>query len=218
MERRRQIYEGKAKVLYETDDPRLLIQQFKDDPRFPRRGGARIRPGVANNRISAALFKLLGKNGIPTHYVRTVSEREMLVRRMEIVRLEVVVRNVAAGSLSRRLGLSEGTRLSAPVVELYYKSDALGDPMVNETHVRVLGLAPPEELVAMRETALKANGVLLPFLAQREVLLVDFKLEFGRLGGRLAVADEMSPRTCRFWRPFDLAPMDPASLLERVKA
>ncbi len=197
----RKLYEGKWKILFETADRSLLLQRFKDAPRLEKAAG---RPalrgrGAMKNRISATLFALLQKQGIPTHFVRLAGEREMLVRRLEMIRLEVVLRNIAAGTLAKRLGLEVGTTLPAPVLELYYKSDALGDPLLNEDHVRALGLASLEELKAIREATFRANGVLLPFFAEREILLADFKLEFGRHKGALLVGDELTPDGCRFW-------------------
>ena len=201
MEKLRKLYEGKAKILYETADPDLLIQHFKDDATAfnAQKRGTILLKGILNNQISARVFEYLGGQGIPTHYVRTLSERDMLVRRLEIVLNEVVVRNTVAGSLAKRLGLEEGTPLQSPVLEFYYKSDALGDPLLNEYHVRALGLASSEELRAIRETTFRANGVLLPFFAEREILLADFKLEFGRQKGALLVGDELTPDGCRFW-------------------
>ena len=157
------------------------------------------RRGAMKNQISAALFRLLQKNGIPTHFVDVLGTRDMLVRRLEMIRLEVVLRNIAAGSLAKRLGMEVGTTLPTPVLEFYYKSDALGDPLLNEDHVRALGLASSEEVRAIRETAFRANGVLLPFFAEREILLADFKLEFGRHKGALLLGDELTPDGCRFW-------------------
>jgi len=201
MERGRKIYEGKWKILYETADPALLVQRFKDVPMLAASASqAKVpRRGAMKNQISAALFTLLHGNGIPTHFVRVLGQRDMLVRRLEMIRLEVVVRNIAAGSLAKRLGMEVGTRLPVPVLEFYYKSDALGDPLLNEYHVRALGLANSEELRAIRDTAFRANGVLLPFFAEREILLADFKLEFGRHRGALLVGDELTPDGCRFW-------------------
>jgi phosphoribosylaminoimidazole-succinocarboxamide synthase len=201
MERGRKIYEGKWKILYETSDPALLILRFKDVPTLPP-AARRLkvpRRGAMKNQISAALFALLQKNGIPTHFVEVLGEREVLVRRLEMIRLEVVLRNIAAGTLAKRLGMEVGTTLPAPVLEFYYKSDALGDPLLNEYHVRALGLASSEEIKAIRETTFRANGVLLPFFVEREILLADFKLEFGRHKGALLVGDELTPDGCRFW-------------------
>jgi phosphoribosylaminoimidazole-succinocarboxamide synthase len=201
LERGRKLYEGKWKILYETRDPALLIQGFKDTPRLGRaKPGTKLpRRGAMKNQISAALFTLLQKNGIPTHFVEVLGDREMLVRRLEMIRLEVVLRNIAAGSLAKRLGMEVGTTLPLPVLEFYYKSDALGDPLLNEDHVRVLGLASTEELRTIRETTFRANGILLPFFAEREILLADFKLEFGRHKGGLLMGDDLTPDGCRFW-------------------
>ena len=201
MERGRRIYEGKWKILYETQDPSLLVQRFKDVPMLgASTSKAKVpRRGAMKNEISAALFTLLHGNGIPTHFVRVLGQRDMLVRRLEMIRLEVVVRNITAGSLAKRLGMEVGTRLPVPVLEFYYKSDALGDPLLNEYHVRAIGLASSEELRSIRDTAFRANGVLLPFFAEREILLADFKLEFGRHKGALLVGDELTPDGCRFW-------------------
>lgn len=199
--RGRKLYEGKWKALFETDHPGRLIQRFKDAPTFARAGTASKLPrrGAMKNRISAALFALLQRNGIPTHFLEVLSDRDMLVRRLEMIRLEVVVRNVVAGSLAKRLGMEVGSPLAAPVLEHYYKSDALGDPFVNDFHISTLGLASSEELKSIRDMAFRANGILLPFFAEREILLVDFKLEFGRQDGRLMVGDELTPDGCRFW-------------------
>ncbi len=201
LRRGRKIYEGKWKILYETADPALLIQRFKDVPMLSQ-AAPRVklpRRGAMKNQISAVLFTLLQKNGIPTHFVEVMGERDMLVRRLEMIRLEVVLRNIAAGSLAKRLGMEVGTTLPAPVLEFYYKSDALGDPLLNEYHVRALGLASSEEVRAIRETTFRANGVMLPFFAEREILLADFKLEFGRHKGAVLVGDELTPDGCRFW-------------------
>jgi phosphoribosylaminoimidazole-succinocarboxamide synthase len=202
--RGRKLYEGKWKILYETTDPARLIQRFKDAPRVAGAAKATARRplprrGALKNQISARLFELLQTNGIPTHFLEVVGPRDMLVRRLEMVRLEVVLRNTVAGSLAKRLGMEAGTALPAPVLELYYKSDALGDPLINETHVGALGLASTEELRAIRDMTLRTNRVLLPFFAERDILLVDFKLEFGRQAGRLMVGDDLTPDGCRFW-------------------
>jgi phosphoribosylaminoimidazole-succinocarboxamide synthase len=201
VERGRKLYEGKWKVLFETGDPARVILRFKDVPDFDR---TVVRPklprrGAMKARIAATLFGLLQQRGISTHFLELQGEREMLVRRLEMIRLEVVIRNVVAGSLAKRLGMEAGTPLPVPVLEYSYKSDALGDPLVNETHIQALGLASPEEIRAIREMAFRANGTLLPFFAEREILLVDFKLEFGRHVGRLMLGDELTPDGCRFW-------------------
>lgn len=197
----RKLYEGKAKIVYETKDPDLLILSFKDDAAGlgAVRKGTVLQKGIYNNRISSAIFRYLDKQGIPTHYVQTLSDREMLVRRLQIIPVEVVMRNIVAGSLARRVGLEEGMRLDSPVLELYYKSDALGDPMINEYHVRILGIATPQELAQLKEMATHINGLLLRYFEQRSMLLVDVKLEFGRRKGKILLGDEISPDGCRFW-------------------
>lgn len=201
MQRKELLYEGKAKRVYLTDNPELYLVEYKDDATAfdGKKKGVISGKGELNNKISAHFFRLLETKGIPTHFVEQVGEREMLVRAVEIIPVEVVVRNIAAGSLAKRLGMEEGTELPRPVVEFYYKSDALGDPMVNEDHIGVLGLATSEELVTMKRMALTVNEVLRDYLASRNLLLVDFKLEFGRYRGEVILADEISPDTCRFW-------------------
>ncbi|HZP43838.1 MAG TPA: phosphoribosylaminoimidazolesuccinocarboxamide synthase [Candidatus Binatia bacterium] len=201
MERRELLYEGKAKQIYGTSDPDLLIQHFKDDATAfnAQKRGTILQKGVLNNRMSEVLFKFLEGEGVATHLVRRLSDRDMLVRACEIVKIEVVTRNLVAGSLAKRLGRAEGEQLPEPVVEHYYKDDALGDPMINDWHVRVLRLATPQELAAINETALRVNALLREFLDKRDIVLVDMKLELGRHHGKLLVADEISPDTCRLW-------------------
>ncbi|HEV8438467.1 MAG TPA: phosphoribosylaminoimidazolesuccinocarboxamide synthase [Methylomirabilota bacterium] len=201
MEKREKIYEGKAKVVYATDTPGLVIQYFKDDATAfnALKRGTIAGKGIVNNRMSAVLFRLLDARGVPTHFVETLSDREMLCRRLDIIRIETITRNVVAGSLAKRTGLAEGTPLRQPVLELYYKSDSLGDPMINEEHVRMLKLARPMEVAWIKRMALRINGVLRPYFRRKGLLLVDFKLEFGRRAGRLWLGDEISPDTCRLW-------------------
>jgi len=201
MEKRDKIYEGKAKIVYTTDKPGLVIQYFKDDATAfnAEKRGTIVGKGVVNNRMSATLFERLGKARIPTHYVATLSDREMLCRRLDIIKIETIVRNVVAGSLAKRTGLPEGTAIRQPIVELYLRSDPLGDPMINDDHVRMLKLATPRELAWIKRTALRINTVLLPHLRKKQLLLVDFKLEFGRAGKTLLLGDEISPDTCRLW-------------------
>ena len=201
VEQRGKLYEGKAKIVYATSDPRLIIQYFKDDATAfnALKKGTIVGKGVVNNRMSATLFQLLGRARVPTHYVATLSEREMLCRRLDIIKIETIVRNVVAGSLAKRTGLEEGTPIKQPIVELYYKSDALGDPMINDWHVRVLRLASSAELQTINATALQVNAILREFLDARQIVLVDMKLEFGRHHGKILVADEICPDTCRFW-------------------
>jgi phosphoribosylaminoimidazole-succinocarboxamide synthase len=201
MEKREQIYEGKAKRIFTTDDPDLVIQYFQDDATAfnAQKRGTIASKGILNNEMSATFFRLLESHGIPTHFVERLNEREMLVKRLEIVPVETVVRNIIAGSLAKRLGLQEGTVLAAPIVEYYYKSDALEDPMINEWHVTVLGMATAAELKTISDMVLKINAVLQPFLEQRGILLVDGKFEFGRHHGQILLGDEICPDTCRFW-------------------
>jgi phosphoribosylaminoimidazole-succinocarboxamide synthase len=201
MEKRDKIYEGKAKIVYTTDKPGLVIQYFKDDATAfnAEKRGTIVGKGVVNNRMSATIFERLGKARIPTHYVATLSDREMLCRRLDIIKIETIVRNVVAGSLAKRTGLPEGTAIRQPIVELYLKSDPLGDPMINDDHVRMLKLAAPRELTWIKRTALRINTVLVPYLRKKQLLLVDFKLEFGRAGKTLLLGDEISPDTCRLW-------------------
>ena len=201
VETREKLYEGKAKIVYATSRPGTVIQYFKDDATAfnALKRGTIVGKGVVNNRMSAALFERLGRARVPTHFLGTLSDREMLCRKLDIIKIETIVRNIVAGSLAKRTGLEEGTPIRQPVVELYYKSDSLGDPMLNDDHVRMLGLATPVELAWLRRTALRVNAVLRPFMLRRGLLLVDFKLEFGRAGRTLYLGDEISPDTCRLW-------------------
>lgn len=201
MDRGELLYEGKAKRVYRTADPTLLIQHFKDDATAfnAQKRGTIAGKGVVNNRVSEVLFDLLEHHGVATHLVRRLSDRDMLVRACQIVKLEVVVRNVVAGSLATRLGRPEGEPVPEPIVEHYLKDDALGDPLVNDWHIRFLQLATPEDLGTINATAVRVNDILRAFLAARDIVLVDFKLEFGRHQGRLLVADEIGPDTCRLW-------------------
>jgi len=209
--RRELLYEGKAKQIYATSDPELYWVRYKDDATAfdGKKRATIVGKGELNNRISAIFFEQLGHAGIPHHFVRRLSSTEQLVRKVAIVPLEVVVRNRAAGSMARRLGLEEGMPLARPVVELYYKDDSLGDPLVNDDHALVLGWVTEAELAEMKRLALAVNGVLQAYLAERDVLLVDFKLEFGRAGdGTILLADEISPDTCRFWDKDTLEKLD----------
>ena len=201
VEQREKLYEGKAKIVYATARRDQVIQYFKDDATAfnALKRGTIIGKGVVNNRMSAALFERLGKAGVPTHYLATLSEREMLCRRLDIIKIETIVRNIVAGSLAKRTGLEEGTAIRQPIVELYYKSDPLGDPMINDDHVRMMGLGTPAELGWIKRMALRVNDVLRPYMKRRGLLLVDFKLEFGRAGRKLYLGDEISPDTCRLW-------------------
>lgn len=196
------LYEGKAKKVYATEDPQILLVSYKDDATAFNglKKGTIEGKGSVNNRMSNYLMQLLEGEGIPTHYVRQLSDTDTLVKRVAIVPLEVIVRNVAAGSLSKRLGLPEGTPLAKTVIEYCYKDDTLGDPMVNEYHIAAMGWASGEEMRLIAEYALGINQFLLRHLRGVNVDLIDFKLEFGRLpDGRIILADEISPDTCRFW-------------------
>ena len=202
MEKREQLYEGKAKKVFATDDPTLVLVDYKDDATAFNglKKGTILGKGVINNRVTNHLMKLLEKNGVPTHFVQELSDRETLVKRVTIVPLEVIVRNVAAGSLSKRLGLPEGTKLNKTVLEFCYKDDELGDPMVNQYHIAAMGWATDEEMETISAYALKVNQVLTDYLSDLSIELIDFKLEFGRTAeGVLVLADEISPDTCRFW-------------------
>ncbi|HWR24048.1 MAG TPA: phosphoribosylaminoimidazolesuccinocarboxamide synthase [Feifaniaceae bacterium] len=202
MEKTRQLYEGKAKKVYATGDETLYIVSYKDDATAfnGEKRGTILGKGAINNRVTNNLMQLLEKEGIPTHFVKELSDTETLVKKVRIVPLEVIVRNIAAGSLSKRLGLPEGTPMKRTVLEYCYKDDALGDPMVNESHIFALELATPEELEQIARYSFKINEILTRHLQSVGIELVDFKLEFGRTpDGTLVLADEISPDTCRFW-------------------
>ena len=201
MQKGEQLYEGKAKKVFTPDDPDLCIVAYKDDATAFNglKKGTITGKGVVNNRMSNYLFKLLEEKGVKTHFVEELSDRETLVRKVEIVPLEVIVRNKAAGSLAKRLGVEEGTPMRIPVLEFCYKNDDLGDPMVNETHILAAGFAAKEEVDAISAMANKVNEVLCEFFLSVGIELIDFKLEFGRYKGDIILADEISPDTCRFW-------------------
>ncbi len=196
------LYEGKAKRLYATEDPDILFVEYKDSATaFNGEKKEEIAgKGVLNNRITTLLFENLQAKGIASHFVERLSDHEQLVRKVDIIPIEVVVRNVVAGSLAQRLGLEEGTPLKRPIVEFYYKDDALGDPHISTEHIDVLGIATPEEVQALYDGGLKVNDVLRPIFEGIGVELIDFKLEFGRdKDGNVLLADEISPDTCRLW-------------------
>ena len=202
MEKREQLYEGKAKKVFATDDPELYIVDYKDDATAfnGEKKGTILGKGVINNRVTNHLMKLMEKEGIPTHYVEELSDRETLVKKVTIVPLEVIIRNIAAGSFSKRFGVEEGRVLKQPSLEYSYKDDALGDPMINDSHILALGIATKEELDTISKYAFKVNEVLKAYMLGRDIDLVDFKLEFGKLSdGTIVLADEISPDTCRFW-------------------
>ena len=205
MNKRRRIYEGKAKVLYEGPEPGTLIQHFKDDATaFNAKKHALIDgKGALNNRISEYIFVKLGDIGVPTHFIKRLNMREQLIREVEIIPLEVVVRNVAAGSLSTRLGLEEGSALPRSIIEYYYKNDKLNDPLVSEEHITAFGWASPQEIDEIMSLALRINDFLVGLFLGIGIRLVDFKVEFGRLWDneqmRIVLADEISPDCCRLW-------------------
>ncbi len=202
MEQKEQLYEGKAKKVFATDDPELLIVAYKDDATAFNglKKGTIVGKGVINNKMSNRLMAMLEKNGIPTHYVRELSDRETLVKKVSIVPLEVIVRNISAGSFAKHYGVEEGIVFEQPTVEYSYKNDALGDPLLNTSHALALKLATAEEIETIRTYALRIDELLKAFWKTCGVTLVDFKLEFGRLSdGTIVLADEISPDTCRLW-------------------
>ena len=202
MKKLEQLYEGKAKKVFKTDLPEVYIVEYKDDATAFNglKKGTISGKGVINNRVTNHLMKMLEKNGIPTHYVEELSDRETAVKKVSIVPLEVIVRNIAAGSLAKRLGLPEGTKMKRTVLEYCYKNDDLGDPMVNEYHIFAMEYATPEELKLIADYSLKINQVLSDYLKDLNIELIDFKLEFGKTSdGTIVLADEISPDTCRFW-------------------
>jgi phosphoribosylaminoimidazole-succinocarboxamide synthase len=197
-----QLYEGKAKQVFATDDPDLVIMHYKDDATAfnGEKKGQIEDKGVLNNRIAAGLFELLAKEGVPTHFVKRLDDRDTLCRKVKITPLEVIVRNVAAGSMAKRLGIAEGTPLKTTVFEISYKDDSLGDPLINDYHAVAIGATTFAELDEIYRITAKINVVLSEFFLARGIRLIDFKLEFGRTAdGRLVLADEISPDTCRFW-------------------
>ena len=195
------LYEGKAKKIFAAARPDQVVQYFKDDATAfnAQKRGTIVEKGVINNKISERLFNLLEAEGIPTHFVERLSDREMVTKKVTIVPVEVVVRNIVAGSLRKRLGLKEGQPIEPAIVEFYYKHDALGDPLVNDDHLRLLHVATPAVLRELREFGHSINTILKPFFAERKMQLVDYKLEFGVFHNKLILADEISPDTCRFW-------------------
>ncbi len=195
------LYEGKAKIIYRTDNPDLIIQEFKDEATAfdGKKKGIIKEKGVINAKISSELFQLLDEAGISTHFVEFVPPREMVVIQLKMVPLEVIVRNLAAGSLSKRLGYKEGFKLKNPIVEYYYKNDELGDPLLTVEHIQELGVAGLDIVEKMKEMALQINMILREFFGKRNLELVDFKLEFGLKNSELILADEITPDTCRLW-------------------
>lgn len=201
MEKQTLLYEGKAKKVYTTEDERYYIVSYKDDATAfnGEKKGTILGKGVVNNRMSNIMCRMLEENGIETHYVEELNDRETVVKAVEIVPLEVIVRNVAAGSFSKRFGVEEGTVLKQPTLEFCLKDDALGDPMINDYHILALGLATEEELQKISEMTFKINALLKEYFDKIGVKLIDFKIELGRVDGKIILADEISPDTCRFW-------------------
>ena len=212
MEKREQLYEGKAKKVFLTDDPELLIVSYKDDATAFNglKKGTITGKGVINNRMSNLLMQKLGKEaGVPTHFVEELSERETVVKKVSIVPLEVIIRNIAAGSFSKNYGVKEGVVFDQPTIEFSYKNDDLGDPLINAYHALALKLATAEEIDTIKKYAFAVNDYLKAFWKERGVILVDFKLEFGRLSdGTIVLADEISPDTCRFWDTQTMEKLD----------
>jgi phosphoribosylaminoimidazole-succinocarboxamide synthase len=201
MECLEKLYEGKAKILYNTSDPDLLVQYFKDDASAfdGKKKGTIVDKGVMNNHMSSKIFQYLEDEGIKTHFVKNLNDREMLVKKLDIIPVEVVLRNIAAGSLCKRLGIEEGRVMEKPILEFFYKSDPLGDPMINECHVDVFGWATKEEVEILKSEGLKINNLMMKFFKERNIRLVDFKVEFGRHNGEVLLGDEISPDGCRLW-------------------
>lgn len=201
MIKQEQIYEGKAKKVYATDDPKIVIVDYKDDATAFNglKKGTISGKGVVNNKVSNHFFRLLEQNGIPTHYVEQLSDRETAVKRVQILPVEVIVRNRAAGSFSKRMGVEEGTSLACPILEYSYKNDELGDPFINSYYIRALNLATDEEMEWVKTYSFRINDILKSYLDGFGIELIDFKLEFGRCDGKVILADEISPDTCRFW-------------------
>lgn len=201
MKKLEQLYEGKAKKVFKTDDSNYYVVEYKDDATAfnGEKKGSIHDKGVVNNKMSALLFKMLEDKGIPTHFEKLLSDREQYVKAVTILPLEVIVRNVAAGSLAKRLGLEEGVVMKETVLEFCYKNDELGDPMINEYHIYAMSFATSEQVEKIKEMSLKINTILIDFFKEHGLKLIDFKLEFGLFNGEVILADEISPDTCRLW-------------------
>ncbi|MDP0492916.1 MAG: phosphoribosylaminoimidazolesuccinocarboxamide synthase [Fusobacterium sp. JB021] len=195
------VYEGKAKKVFKTDIENQFIVDYKDDATAFNglKKGSILNKGIVNNKMTNIIFKYLADKGIENHLVKELSDRETLVKKVEIIPLEVIIRNVAAGSFSKKFGIKEGTPLLNPIVEFSYKNDELGDPMINNMQILAIGIAKKEELDFISEQALKINELMKDFYSKRNINLIDFKIEFGRFENRVILADEMSPDTCRLW-------------------
>jgi phosphoribosylaminoimidazole-succinocarboxamide synthase len=201
VQKKEQIYEGKAKKVFATDNPDCVIVSYKDDATAFNglKRGTIVGKGAVNNAVSNHLFKLLESKGVPTHFVEQLNDRDTIVKKVQIVPVEVIVRNIAAGSLSKRLGIPEGTKMACTVLEYSYKNDELGDPMINDWHIAAMKLATPEEMAKIAGYSFRINDILSAYLKESNIELIDFKLEFGRYHGEIILADEISPDTCRFW-------------------
>ena len=201
MKKLEQLYEGKAKKVYATDDPDIVIVDYKDDATAFNglKKGTISGKGVINNKMSNMMFRIMEQHGIPTHFVEELSDRETAVKKVQIVPLEVIIRNTAAGSFSKRYGVPEGTKLATTGFEFSYKNDDLGDPLLNDYHALALNLATQEEIDTIKNMAFRVNDIMKEFFKGLNIDLIDFKLEFGRFHGQIILADEISPDTCRFW-------------------
>jgi len=202
MEKKELLYEGKAKKVYATENADVVLVEYKDDATAFNglKKGTIAGKGVVNNKVTNFMMQLLEKEGVPTHYIRELSDRETLVRKVSIVPLEVIIRNISAGSFAKRYGVEEGIVFDAPTIEFSYKNDALGDPLINDYHALALKIATPEDIATIKALSFKINEVMKKFFKELNVDLVDFKLEFGKTGdGKIVLADEISPDTCRFW-------------------
>ncbi len=201
MQKKEQLYEGKAKKVFATENPDYVIVSYKDDATAFNglKKGTISGKGVINNKMSNMMMSMLEKKGIPTHFVEQLSDRDTVVKKVQIVPLEVIIRNVAAGSFSKRYGVPEGTLFSAPTIEFSYKNDDLGDPLINDYHALALNLATKEEIETIKKMAFAVNDAMKAFFKELNIDLIDFKLEFGRFKGQILLADEISPDTCRFW-------------------
>lgn len=201
MKKLQMLYEGKAKKVYKTEDENLYIVDYKDDATAFNglKKGSIAGKGVINNKMTNIVFQYLAENGVENHFVKELSDRETLVKKVQIVPLEVIVRNIAAGSFSKKFGIEEGTPLKNAVLEFSYKNDDLGDPMINDMQITAIGIATEQELKTISESALKINELMKKFFIERDIILVDFKIEFGKYGDKIILADEVSPDTCRLW-------------------
>ncbi|NQT90673.1 MAG: phosphoribosylaminoimidazolesuccinocarboxamide synthase [Candidatus Omnitrophica bacterium] len=210
MKKVKQVYEGKAKKLFTTEDEDIFIQEFKDDATAfdATKRGTIIGKGVVNNKISEKLFTLLEAKGVPTHFIKLLNDRDMAVKKVEIVPIEVTIRNIVAGGMAKLLDIEEGIILNEPVLEYHYKKDELHDPLINDCHIFAMKLATKEELERIAELSFKVNDALKEFFSSKNIDLVDFKLEFGRCKGEIILADEISPDTCRFWEKGTKRKMD----------